>query len=389
MGKTLLKLLAILVLALLTTRWYIQHDLRKSLDEALLQMGPLVYVSYDRFDVGFDGVISLKRIKVNAAQGDQFSAFIQSVEVDLQSLPALIERYFSGRPPQQLSIEFKGVNANVSQLAASARADVDCLAPDKQPAPWMLGMDQDADLLLAYQYQPASLELTLDLSVLVRGSYEYSSQMRFGQVSPDLRQAGSLDMVRVSYDDIRAVDAWREYCARHHQMTPDALEQAHIAAMEKALNYQGLSMTEQARTVYQNYLDQPGRISARWILNLDFDNPEPPEVNRERFIDRLELEVAGEPVSPIFNRVEPLRDAPKLLQPKEAEQPAGPRQITFDEARDYIGRTISVVTGSKTTTGTIKSVGESELMVEVVKDGTNRFSITFYRSRIDDLLLEP
>lgn len=389
MGKTLLKLLAILVLALLASRWYIQHDLRKGLDEALLQLGPFAYVSYDRFEVGFDGVIRVKRIKVSDAEGSQFSAYIQSAEVDLQSLPALIERYFGRQPPEHLTIDIKGVNANFSQLAASARPDVDCLAPDKQPAPWMLGIDQDADLLLAYQYQPASRELALDISVLVRGSYEYSSQLRFGQVSPDLRRAGSLDMVRISYDDIRAVEAWRDYCTRHHKLAPDALEQAHIAAMEKALNYQGLSMTEQTRSAYQKFLDEPGRISARWILNLNFDNPEPPELVRERLIDRLELEVAGEPVSPIFNRVEPLRDAPKLLQPKVEQKPAGPRQVTFDEARDYVGRTISVVTGNKTTTGTIKSVGESELVVEVVKDGTNRFSITFYRSRIDDLLLEP
>lgn len=388
MGKKLFKLVVLVAVLLVAGRWLLQWDIRNKVDDAIADLSGVVYITYGRLSLGFDGVITVNRIQLNSADGEDFSAFIQSVEVDMESLPALVQQRFSRAAPESMTIKISGVNANLNHVAAAAEVDVDCTHPERQPAPWMLGIDADSDITLKYQYGAAARDLIVDIDLLVRGAYEFSTQLRFGEVSSNLQRMGSLDLIRFNFDDIRSMKAWSEYCARHHNMDVPALHAAHLAGVEKYLAYRGIGLSEPARAAYAQYLDNPERLTLRWLLNISFDEPQAPEVINQRIMDRLEVELAGSPISPIFIEVEPLRDEPKVVAPVQPAAPKGPFEISFDEARSYVGKTIHVVTGNKTTTGTVLSVGESELVVEVVKDGVNRFSITFYRSRLDKLLVD-
>ena len=389
MGKKLFKLVLLVAVILLAGRWFLQWELRNAVDEAVADMRDYLYVSYDRLVLGFDGVITVRRIQISSPEGEQFSAFINQIEVDMASLPNLVQQRVSRHAPDQLTLKLTGVNANINELAAASEVDVDCTHPERQPAPWMIGVDQDSDITLQYQYQPASQELIVNINLLVRGAYEIGTQARFGDVTPNLRQFGSFDLLRFNFDDIRSVQAWRDYCRNRHNLTDEALTAAHMAGVEKYLAYRGLAMSEPAREAYLRYLDQPERLTFRWLLNTNLDDPQALVNLPQRFRDRLEVELAGTPISPIFVQREPLVDAPVVKKPVAPAAPRGPVEVTFDEARDFVGQRIHVVTGDKTTSGTLISVGESELVVEVVREGVNRFSITFYRSRMDKLLVDP
>lgn len=390
MGKNLLKLVGFLLVLAIGGRWLLQWDIRNRIDQAIADMGDRVRISYERVDVGFDGKVSVKRIQIQSPDSDLFDAYIQSINVDMQSLPALIQSRLGSKAPEQMRIKLSGVNANLNQLAASLESNVSCMDPLRQPSLWMLGLDQDSDIELGYTYGAASRELTLDINLLARGAYELKTQVRLGDVAPNLRVVGSVNLLSINFDDIHTIETWRAYCARVHKLSEEQVVSAHIDAIETFLNYRGLSMPEATRAAYQGYLLDPRRLMLRWITNINLQAPPAPEVLNALLIDRMEVEVAGEPVSPIFNRIEPKRvPQPEPMRPAVAEKPQGPVEITFDQARDYIGRTVHVVTGTKTTTGVAIRVGESELVVEVIKDGTNRFSITFLRSRLDKILLEP
>lgn len=388
MGKKLFKLLVVLAVLTVAGRWLLEWDIRSQVDDMLAGVSEQVSISYGRLHLGFDGVITVNRIQVNSVEEEQYSAFIQKIAVDMDSLPALIQRRFSGDLPASLLVKIEGVNANINHAAAVAEVDVDCLNPERQPAPWMLGIDSDSDIILHYQYNPSARDLIVDLDMLVRGGYELDTQLRFGEVSPNLARVGSLDLLRFNFDDIRSVQAWTDYCTKRHQLDAEQLRAAHIAGVEKYLAYRGLALTEPARAAYAQYLQNPSRLTLRWLLNIPLDQPEAMQELPTRLRDKLEVEFAGSPISPIFVEREPLRDEPKVVQPVEPEKPKGPVEISFDETRNYVGKTIHVVTGNKTTTGKVLKVGESELVVEVVKDGTNRFSITFYRSRLDKILVD-
>ncbi|MBB3169652.1 hypothetical protein [Simiduia aestuariiviva] len=391
MGKTLFKLLLVLVALLLAGRWLLQWEIRNSVDDAIASVRSVVYVNYDRLDVGFDGTVVVKRITLNSNDEDGFNAFIQQIEVDLQSLPELFQRRLGGEPPERMQVRVTGVTANFGNLVETFERDVNCMDPAHQPADWMLGLNQESNLVFTYDYSAENRDLTLDLDVQVPDAYSLNTHLRLGNVAPNLRTAGTLDMVRINYHDVRSIDAWRTFCAKHHELSPEALVTQHVAAIENSLNYQGLSMTEAARSAYENYLLRSGRLKARWVLGVNLNEVPSLEVIEAMLVDRLELELAGTAVSPIFNRVEPkqrvTRTAP--LQPKRAAPPPAPVEISFDEAREHIGRTVVIVTGAKEVQGQLLKVGESELVLEVVKDGTNRFSITYYRSRLDRILLQP
>ncbi|UTA47750.1 hypothetical protein L1F30_16545 [Simiduia sp. 21SJ11W-1] len=391
MGKTLFKLLLVVVALLIGGRWLLQWELRNSVDAAISDAQSVVYADYDRLDVGFDGKVVVKRISLRSPNDEGFSAFIQQIEVDMQSLPELIQRRLGGGLPERMSVRITGVTASLGNLVETLEREVDCMDPARQPSDWMLGLNQDSNITLSYDYQPASRELSVDMNVELPGAYTMNGRVRLGNVSANFRRAGSLDMVRLSYNDIRGVAAWRNFCAEHHSLAPEDVVSRHINAMEERLNYQGLSLTEQARAAYQTYLTEPTRVSARWVLGLEFEDMPDPATLGEMVVDRLELELAGTPVSPIFNKVTPKqRPVPQLqVQRKPESAERGPVELSFDEAREHIGATVTVVTGSKEVRGELISVGESELVLEVVKDGTNRFSITYYRSRLDRILLEP
>jgi hypothetical protein len=390
MGKTLFKLVVVLVVLLLAGRWLLQWDIKNSIDTAINSVSGAVHINYDRLEVGLDGKVVVKRITLNGPDESLFSAYIQRVEVDMQSLPELIQRRLGGQLPDKLRISVKGVTANLGNLAELSESAVDCMDPAHQPADWMLGLDQDSNWVIDYSYTPANRELTANFDIDVPGAYALKTQLRLSDVSANFRRVGGLDMVRVAYQDVRGIEAWRTYCAQRHDLEVEAFLARHVAAMETYLNYRGLSMTDTARTAYQQFLTESGNLTARWVLGLKLQQSHSPEQLQALLVDRLELELAGTPVSPIFNKVTPKRRAARApLQPKTVAPPPAPIAVTFDEARDYVGRTVSVVTGSKTTRGTLLSVGESELVLEVVNEGMNRFSITYYRSRLDEILVEP
>lgn len=390
MGKKLFKLLVILAVAALAGRWLLQWDIRNSVDSAIADIRDVVSISYDRLDVGFDGSVSMKRINIQLSESDAFSASIQNLEVDFQSLPALMQRRLAGKAPEKLSIKMTGISANLEEFAESVESNVDCLDPLKQPSPWMLGFRDDSDLNFNYVYDLSTRDLTVDLDLLARGAYGLSTQVRFGGVAPNFKAAQSLDMVRINFDDIRMIDAWKTYCTQRHNLSADQLVAGYMTNLEASINKQGLGLSDSSQAALNNYMADSGRLVLRWILNIDLQEPPTSGEIGQLFYDRLELEVAGTPVSPIFKQVEYKPVAPRpQMQPKVVQKAPEPLEIAFEALGDYIGKEVQLVTGDKITIGVVRKVGDAEVVLDIVSEGSNHFSITFYRSRIDKILVQP
>lgn len=390
MGKKLFKLIVLLALIVLVGRWLLQWEIRNSVDASIAQMRDVVSVRYDRLDVGFDGTVTVKRVQMNLPDSDAFSAYIQEIRVDMQSLPELVQRRFGGKAPEKLSVSVRGINANLDQFAESIESNVDCLDPLMQPSPWMLGFQEDSDLNFSYLYTPASRDLTVDVDVIARGAYELKTQIRLGDVAPNFKAARSLDLVRVNFDDIRLMQAWTSYCRARHDLSEEQLISGYMANLEALLNKQGLGLSDASESAFVGYMQDPGRIVLRWILNINLQEPPSAEEISELLFNRVEVEVAGVPVSPIFNQVEYKPAAPRAqMQPRVVEKAPELIEVDFEQLQDYIDKEVQLVTGDKITTGVVRKVGGAEVEIEVIKDGANHFSITFYRSRIDQILVQP
>ena len=390
MGKKLFKLIVLLALVAIAGRWLLQWEIRNSVDASIASMRDTVSIRYDRLDVGFDGKVTVKRVQVNLPNSDLFSAYIRQIEVDMQSLPELVQRRFGGSAPEALSVKVTGINANLENFAESIESSVDCLDPLKQPSPWMLGFQEDSDLNFSYVYNTPTRDLTLDVDVIARGAYELKTQVRFGGVAPNLKAASSLDLVRINFDDIRMMQAWTSYCSARHDKSPEQLVTGYMTNLEALLNKQRLGLTDASQAALKSYMQDPGRIVLRWILNIDLQEPPSSEEISEMLFNRVEVEVAGAPVSPIFKEVEYKPAAPRpQIQPKAVAKAPALVEVDFEQLQDYLDKEVQLVTGDKITTGVVRKVGGAEVELEVIKDGANHFSITFYRSRIDQILVKP
>ncbi|MDN3638200.1 hypothetical protein QWY82_05170 [Simiduia curdlanivorans] len=390
MGKKLFKLILLLALVAVAGRWLLQWEIRNSVDASIADMRDTVSIRYDRLDVGFDGKVTVKRVQLSLPDSDAFSASIQRIDVDMQSLPELVQRRFGGSAPEALSVKVTGINANLENFAESIESSVDCLDPLKQPSPWMLGFQADSDLNFSYLYNAATRDLTLDVDMIARGAYELKTQVRFGGVAPNLKAASSLDLVRVNFDDIRMMQAWTSYCSARHEKSAEQLVTGYMANLEALLNKQSLGLSEASQAALKSYMQEPGRIVLRWVLNIDLQEPPSADAISDMLFNRLEVEVAGAPVSPIFTSVEYKPVAPRpQLQPKIVAKAPALVEIDFEQLQDYVDKEVQLVTGDKITTGVVRKVGGAEIELEVIKDGANHFSITFYRSRIDQILVKP
>jgi len=287
MKRMLLIVLVAVVVGFVVTHQIIAGKIGDQIDRMSTNMAAAGSLNHGNIFITPTGTALINRVVFypNGTSGD---VRIDRVAIRAGSLKALYDLgqgMQGGQPPESLTVDFEGIQADlgdsflqpVGQDATSQPADF--FAAGCGERTYFSFADRDAmgyqstlsDMTLQYRYQPGPNRLTVSGEWITRemAGVEYSADLQLpgGQAGP----AGiQLHHARVRLVDHGYMNAVLNFCARETGLDVPSYRQQHLAAWEA--NWGNFSMVpgDGLLAAYSDFVEKPGSLTLETYPEINF-----------------------------------------------------------------------------------------------------------------------
>ena len=369
-------LLAVLALGLLikVSLWL---SVRAVMNDAIVQMAPVMDISYGRITSSFDGRVGLERVEIRIP-ALQDSVRVASAELKFHGLGELLrfkERLAEGKFPEQLAIRLKGLALDVhgplmvqlydqpaERSVLTAMSEVACGKVSSIGTRELLDMGYrtfETDAEFSYQFQPGAQRLSFKLVSATRDVAEMRVGMTLANMSEKpgdlIVNPPRLAVVTLEVDDNQYQRKVQDYCAGKLGQVRERYLQTAIEKVDQVLRSQRIVLEPSVLAAYAGYLKDSQS------LRLELNPTEGMEWDGLEFFAAKDVLAMLRPVLSINQKqVEPLsftwlaskaarQDVDAPVEPRVAvtQAPAQDPHIEYvavNELANYAGKRVQLIT---------------------------------------------
>ena len=327
MRKSLLLPLLIPLIVFAAVKGYFWYQVKRFVDQAIVQAAPFVDVDYDSIETSFAGHAGIKNIRIYPLGSNDFVK-ISSIRVLSDDWLYFIKvgtPFDEGDLPNKLGFEINGVvlnlGAEIAEQLVQQSAEVDdsfpgCEKSELQGVELLqkLGYTSlTSDIKMSYLFSPESEYLTVRTEVVTQdsASMEMSSDIDLGISSLEREQltrlSPKLGGVDITYKDDSFVRRKIAYCAEINGESVQDFTNRHVELTAEQYRQMGFVFSNSLIEGYRQFLTGDGEarlmISADEAIGMQEVMMRSPDEHLKSL--NLHLEVDGKVINPVELSWEP------------------------------------------------------------------------------------
>ena len=321
MKKSLLLPLLIPLLAFAAVKGYFWYQVKRFVDQVVMQAAPFVDIQYDSIETSFAGHAGIKNIRIYPLGSNDFVR-IGSIRVLSDNWLYFIKLgtpFDEGDLPHELGFEVNGVVINlgaeiadqlVQQSAGLNESFLGCEKSELQGIELLqkLGYSSlTSDIKMSYLFSPESEYLTVRTEVATEGSasMEMSSDIDLGisslkreQLTQLMPRLGGID---ISYRDDSFIQKKLAYCAEINGETVSNFIDRHVDLTAEQYRQLGFVFSDSLVEGYRRFLTAGGEarlvVSTQEPIGMQEIMMKSPDEHLKSL--NVHLEVNGKPITPV------------------------------------------------------------------------------------------
>jgi len=379
-------------------RFYLWHTARQEVDGVIARMAPLVNVGYANIQVGFDGRVTLKGLRIGSLLfKDTISA--DSLTIDTGDVWHVLGEFRGVGDDRAIPPAFSiRLNRAKIDLNSDYMLTLDESHVDLVSAPWEHAGCGDVDhfgaanlralgynsltvnVLLDYRFsrfnRTATLSGNVDIVDLSKNKFEETFALEVPSIA--IRDLAGLQPTLQSltweYADDSFIERRNDWCASRLGVSVDEFVNRHIEAVSAMAEQQGLRLGEKVLRAYRHYLTHPKALRVTANPGQPVDLSKISHYSGSALMDWLNLRVSinDEAIDPAqFHAAAPATPEGGEGAGADGETRRPPALIVWtrggslDALLPHVGKDVLVLTkDGRTLAGTLLSVDEAGLKVQ-------------------------
>lgn len=254
-------------------------SVRSAMQTAILQLSPIMHISYGGITSSFDGRVGLEQLKIRVpAMRD--TLYVQHAELRFRSLGELLrfkERLDQGKFPDQLTARLQGLQLAVhgpfmqqlydvpaERSVFTAMSEVACGDVSHIGTTELLEMGYrtlESDVEFSYRFKPGAQTLSFDLHADTRDMLDMRSVVTLENM-PDNPGDLRVDPPRVAAITLEMNDNQyqrkvQDYCAGKLGQSTEAYLKTAVEQFDRVLRSQRIALSPALLEAYGDYLAEP------------------------------------------------------------------------------------------------------------------------------------